>query len=253
MWISASGSERERSLASNVMDCRNIGPLCQEAGISENWLFNSSALYNGQVTITVGILLELNCVRNLRGSTYEQCASWVQILFQLDSVPHSGTIRRQWARIVGNASNAKSKRNAYAKLPYRPPCKLAPGPASTPPVSNAGPTNGKPPLAAENSDMVPAIRQIDPQCEKQVLSDIEEIERKLDSDKTQLSDLQDQILSATSTLDTIRKQIGHYNTKNVNKRDKRSMMTRATLYKCQNEIDILMAKMVSPEHKKTMH
>ena len=140
----------------------NIGPLCQEAGISENWLFNSSALYNGQVTITVGILLELNCVRNLRGSTYEQCASWVQRLFQLDSVPHSGTIRRQWARIVGNASNAKRKRNAYAKLPYRPPCKLAPGPASTPPVSNASPTDGKPPLAAENSDMVPAIRQIDP-------------------------------------------------------------------------------------------
>ena len=82
------------------------------------------------------------------------------------------------------------------------------------------------------------------------MSDIEEIERKLDSDKTQLSDLQDQILSATSTLDTIRKQIGHYNTKNVNKRDKRSMMTRATLYKCQNEMEILMAKLVSLEHKK---
>ena len=77
--------------------------------------------------------------------------------------------------------------------------------------------------------MVPTITQIEAQCEKQVLSDIEEIERKLDSDKTQLSDLQDQILSATSTLDRIRKQIGHYNTKTVNKHDKRSMMTRATL------------------------
>ena len=229
----------------------NIGPLCQEAGISENWLLNSSALYNGPATITVGILLELNCVRHLRGASYDQCASWVQRLFKLDSVPHSGTIRKQWGRIVRNASNAKSDRNAYAKLPYRPPCKPVPGPASKPPVSDAGPTNGKPALAAGNSDMVPAITQIEAQCEKQVLSDMEEVECKLDSDKTQLSDLQDQILSATSTLEKIRKQIGHYNTKNVNKRDKRSMMTRATLYKCQNEMDILKAKMVSLAQKET--
>ena len=133
-------------------------------------LLNSSALYNGPATITVGILLELNCVRHLRGATYDECASWVHRLFQRDSVPHSGTIRKQWVRIVRNASNAKGDRNAYAKLPYRPPCKPVPGPASKPPVSDTDPTNGQPALAAGNSDMVPAITQIEAQCEKQVLS-----------------------------------------------------------------------------------
>ena len=78
-------------------------------------------------------------------------------------------------RIVRNASNAKGDRNAYAKLPYRPPCKLVPGPASKPPVSDADPTNGQPALAAGNSVMVPAIRQIEAQCEKQVLSDSEQL------------------------------------------------------------------------------
>ena len=55
-----------------------IGPLCEDAGISENWLFNSEDVYTGQATITIGLLLELILVKKAKGVSDIQCSVWVQ-------------------------------------------------------------------------------------------------------------------------------------------------------------------------------
>ena len=52
-----------------------IGPLCKDAGISENWLFNSEDVYTGQATITIGLLLELILVKKAtKGVSDIQCS-----------------------------------------------------------------------------------------------------------------------------------------------------------------------------------
>ena len=86
-----------------------IGPLCEDAGISENWLFNSEDVYTGQATITIGLLLELILVKKAKGVSDIQCSVWVQHLFHLQYLPHPGTIRRQWERISVRVSNLRGK------------------------------------------------------------------------------------------------------------------------------------------------
>ena len=55
----------------------------------------------------------------------------------------------------------------------------------------------------------------------------------------------------TSKLVKIKKEVGHYNTKNVYKRDKRVMASRANLDKCMKEIESLKAQVLSLEKKKS--
>ena len=225
-----------------------VGPLCRDAGISLNWLFNSSDVYTGHVTVSLGMLLELNHIKTVKGVTDSQCASWVQRLFHLDSLPHSGTIQRQWGRIVSHASNVRGKkdeRDAYLKYPYQPPSnsKLVPVSVSQPQIMGTQCENHFPTLVELSSI---AFKRSSVVSE----ADIEKIYHKFQVGKTQLSDLQDKILSATSELDKLRKRVGHYNTKNVYKRDKRALATRATLDKCLKEVESLKAKVVSLEQKK---
>jgi hypothetical protein len=100
-----------------------IGNLCETSGITEDWLFKCEENYTGQGMFTLGMVLEPIAVRKSKCVTDVQCARWVQRLFSLESVPHSGTIRLQWERISARASKLQAKkkeRDNYLQNPYLP-------------------------------------------------------------------------------------------------------------------------------------
>ena len=107
-----------------------VGDVCENAGISEDWLFHSQAFYSGKAAITIGLILELMAINRSKSVTDAQCSVWIQRLFHLDVAPHPGTIRMQWERIATRAANCmlkhkKEERENYLRCPYQPPSKIA--------------------------------------------------------------------------------------------------------------------------------
>ena len=249
-----------------------IGPLCEDAGISEMWLFNSEDVYTGQATITISLLLELILVKKVRGVSDIQCSVWVQRLFHLQYLPHPGTIRRQWERISVRVSNLRGKikkkeRDDYLHLPYLPPSKSVQTSVHEKEDEKTGYEKANDNVPSNDSATTREMVDQDTQCSSfptliELASiafkrsavvnemDIRNIENEFELGKMQLTVLQEQVQCAASKLYKIKKKVGHYNTKNVYKRDKRAMATRDKLDNCLKEVESLKANVVSLEKKK---
>ena len=86
-----------------------IGPLCEDAGLSENWLFNSEKVYVGQATITLGLLLELRAVKKARRVSDSQCSVWVQLANSPSSCCHSEAVGKDYCPCFKNSGGRKRR------------------------------------------------------------------------------------------------------------------------------------------------
>ena len=249
--------------------------LCKNAGISEQWLFDCDDIYTEQTTITIGLFLELIDVKKVKGVTDAQFSVWVQRLFNLEATPNAGAIRRQWERIVSRASKLRCKqkeRDFYLQRPYLPPSKRqyqCSGPVTEndksnyekPEFSDSGNLTEFDSVSSQTctKDTREMLNQTT-QCEKfpslaelatsAYINEQDTRNTEVKLVQSQLARLQEQVQCVTSQFDKIRKQVGHYNTKNVYKREKRAMATRENLAKCLKEIESLKSEVISFEKAK---
>ena len=257
---------------------RVIGQLCDTAGITEDWLFNSEARYNGQATITIGLLLELVALKKRKGVTDVKCAEWVQRLFDLDYIPYHATINRQWGRIAEHASALRCKKDkqvAYLRQPYLPPSKMKA--QQNPDMDNNNPlhegfiqsgdfcavsnscTGVTSKTVAVNVDLTVGQTNNHPPSLKVLAQKafnngfdfmINEKVKQLSELYSQVKTIKDSLEEANKSLGKVNRRVGHYNPVNTYKRDQRAKATRDKLVECEKEIKQLKEKITCLSQKK---